>query len=94
MRIEFDGAKNQRNIEERGICLALAAELDWTTALVIRSDRVGETRFMAMGAIAGRLHVLVYTKRGQTVRIISLRRANKREVKRYEKAQPRVDRPR
>jgi uncharacterized DUF497 family protein len=41
---------------------------------------------MAMGEIEGRLHVLVYTKRGQTLRIISLRRANKREVKRYEKA--------
>ncbi|HTT77682.1 MAG TPA: BrnT family toxin [Candidatus Binataceae bacterium] len=88
MRIEFDAAKNQRNIEQRGISFALAAEFDWTTALVLRSDRAGETRYMAMGALAGRLHVLVYTMRGQTLRIISLRRANKREVRRYEKAKP------
>ena len=86
MRFEFDPAKNERNIQERGISFALSAEFDWTTALVLRSDRAGEVRYMAMGEIEGRLHVLVYTKRGQTLRIISLRRANKREVKRYEKA--------
>jgi uncharacterized protein len=73
---------------ERGISFALAVEFDWTAALVLRSDRAGETRYMAMGEIAGRLHVLVYTKRGQSLRIISLRRANKREVKRYEKTRP------
>jgi len=89
----IQSAKNERNIEERGISFALAAEFDWTTALVLRSDRAGETRYMAMGEIEGRLHVLVYTKRGQTLRIISLRRASKREVKRYEKTKSRIDRP-
>ena len=89
MRFEFDPAKDERNIKERGISFALSAEFDWTTALVLRSDRVDEAdeaRYMAMGEIEGRLHVLVYTKRGQALRIISLRRANNREVKRYEKA--------
>ena len=88
MRFEFDPAKNERNIKERGISFALSAEFDWTTALVLRSDRTGEARYMAVGEIEGRLHVLVYTKRGQALRIISLRRANSREVKRYEKAKP------
>ena len=86
MRFEFDPAKNERNIQERGISFASSAEFDWTTALVLRSDRTGEARYMAVGEIEGRLHVLVYTKRGQALRIISLRRANSREVKRYEKA--------
>ena len=86
MRFEFDPAKNERNIKERGISFALSAEFDWTTALVLRSDRAGEARYMAVGEIEGRLHVLVYTKRGQALRIISLRRANAREVKRYQKA--------
>jgi uncharacterized DUF497 family protein len=86
MRFEFDAAKNERNIEERGISFTLAAEFDWTTAHVLSSDRVSETRYMAMGEIEGRLHVLVYTKRGPSLRIISLRRANTRELKRYEKA--------
>jgi uncharacterized protein len=88
VRFEFDPAKNERNIKERGISFALSAEFDWTTALVLRSDRTGEARYMAVGEIEGRLHVLVYTKRGQALRIISLRRANSREVKRYEKAKP------
>ena len=88
MRFEFDPAKNERNIKERGISFALSAEFDWTTALVLRSDRAGEARYMAVGETAGRLRVLVYTKRGQALRIISLRRANSREVKRYEKTKP------
>jgi uncharacterized protein len=88
VRLEFDPAKNERNVKERGISFALSAEFDWTTALVLRSDRTGEARYMAVGEIEGRLHVLVYTKRGQALRIISLRRANSREVKRYEKAKP------
>ena len=71
MRFQFDPAKDERNIKERGISFALSAEFDWTTALVLRSDRAGEDRYMAMGEIAGRLHVLVYTKRGQTLRIVS-----------------------
>jgi uncharacterized DUF497 family protein len=88
VRFEFDPAKNERNIKERGISFALSAEFDWTTALVLRSDRSGEARYKAVGEIEGRLHVLVYTKRGQALRIISLRRANSREVKRYEKTKP------
>jgi uncharacterized DUF497 family protein len=88
VRFEFDPAKNERNIKERGISFVLSAEFDWTTALVLRSYRAAEARYMAVGEIEGRLHVLVYTKRGQALRIISLRRANSREVKRYEKAKP------
>jgi uncharacterized DUF497 family protein len=88
VRFEFDPAKNERNIKERGISFALSAEFDWTTALVLRSDRAGEARYMAVGETAGRLHVLVYTKRGQALRSISLLRANSREVKRYEKTKP------
>ena len=43
----------------------------------------GELRHVAIGYIHGRLHVLVFTKRGQTVRVISLRKANKREERAY-----------
>ena len=38
-----------------------------------------------MGFLDDKLHVLVFTKRGDVIWVISLRRANKREVKRYEK---------
>ena len=88
MRIEFDPAKNERNIRERGIPFALAAEFNWETAVVIPSDRHGEERNAAVGFIRGKVYVLVHTKRDDLLRVISLRRANKREIARYEKARP------
>jgi len=87
MGIEFDPAKNARNIRDRGLSFTLAEEFDWSTALIAPSSRHGEARFFAIGYIGSRLHALVFTKSGATVRVISLRRAHKTEVKRYEKAQ-------
>jgi uncharacterized protein len=86
LEIEFDPDKNDRNIKERGIPFSLVSEFDWTSAIERRSERYGEDRFMAMGLIGARIHVLVYTKRSEVIRLISLRRANKRETKRYEEA--------
>ncbi len=88
MKIEFDAAKNERNIQERGLSFELATEFDWGTALVVPSDRHGEARYLALGFIGSQLYALAFTKRGEKLRVISLRRANKREVKRYEKAKP------
>ena len=64
---------------------ALAADLDIDAALVVADHRrvYGEERFQAVAPIGGRLHVLVFTMRGDTLRAISLRKANAREVKRY-----------
>ena len=45
----------------------------------------GEERFIALGTIGERLFSLVFTVRGDALRIISLRKANKREVNSYEK---------
>ena len=86
MKIEFDQAKNAKNIRERGLPFTLADEFDWTTAMIVSSSRHGEDRFFAIGYIGSRLHALVFTKSGATLRIISLRRAHKTEVKRYEEA--------
>jgi uncharacterized DUF497 family protein len=86
MKIEFDPAKNAKNIRERGLPFTLADEFDWTTAMIVSSSRHGEDRFFAIGYIGSRLHVLVFTKSGATLRVISLRRADKTEVKRYEEA--------
>jgi uncharacterized DUF497 family protein len=84
MKIEFDPEKNAKNIRERGLPFTLAGEFDWTTAMIAPSSRCGEIRFLAIGYIGSRLHSLVFTKSGNTVRIISLRRAHKTEVKRFE----------
>jgi uncharacterized DUF497 family protein len=59
--------------------------MDIDTARVVRDERrfYGEARFQAYGLIDDRLHVLAFTMRGDTLRAISLRKANSREVGRY-----------
>ena len=78
MEIEFDPAKMPGTL---GI-EACRSRLPTNSP----SSRHGEARFFAIGYIGNRLHALVFTKSGATVRVISLRRAHKTEVKRYEKA--------
>jgi uncharacterized DUF497 family protein len=48
-------------------------------------DSYGEKRFVATGFIGDRLHVMAFTVRSEVIRIISLRKANERERKEYEK---------
>ncbi len=85
MKIEYDPDKNQCNIERRNLPFDYAAELDWDTALIWTDNRrdYGEIRYCALGYIAHRLHQIAFTVREDTIRVISLRKANKREVKRY-----------
>jgi len=85
VEISFDSAKNERNIALR-ISFERAAEFGWASAWIrhdIRKD-YGEQRYRALGLIDGRLHMLGYTPRGQRVHVISLRKANEREVRKYE----------
>lgn len=86
MEIEFDTTKRDSNIAKHGVDLVLAAQLDWDTALTLEDEKAsyGERRFVTVGYIADRLHVLVWTPRGGKLRVISLRKANRREVRRYE----------
>jgi uncharacterized protein len=85
MRIEFDPAKNRANIAKHGLDLALAEAFEFDTAVfsVDARQEYGETRNIALGYITGRLHVLIFTKRRAAVRVISLRKANKREERAY-----------
>jgi uncharacterized protein len=86
VEIGFDVAKSERNIAIRGISFEQAAAFEWDTALIVEDTRqdYGERRFQALGLIDVRLHMLVFTPRGTQVHVISLRKANSREVKRYE----------
>lgn len=88
MRIEFDAAKDASNQAKHGISLALAKRLDWDSMLVRPDDRreYGERRFIGVAPIGPRLYVIVYTQRGEAIRVISLRKANSREVALYEEA--------
>jgi len=84
--ISYDPDKNKKNIAERGISFERAAEFEWSSALIVEDSRkdYGELRFQALGFIDKRLHALVFTPRAGQVHVISLRKANNREVKRYE----------
>lgn len=86
MKIEFDPDKDATNRRKHGLSLVDAERMDMGLA-AIEPDRryaYGEDRFQAHGLIDGRLHVLVFTMRGEVFRVISLRKANSREVKRYD----------
>ena len=63
MRIEFDPAKNLRNASERGLGLERAADFDFGTALVWQDTRKSypEVRYVALGFLDARLHVLCFT---------------------------------
>lgn len=89
MRIHFDPAKNERNVRERGLSFEQAAEFDFATALIAVDDRkqYGEARYVALGQLAGRLHVLCFTEAPDGIRVISFRKANAREVARHAQAQ-------
>ena len=85
MRIDFDPDKDARNLDKHGLSLALATELDWDDALVWIYERqqYGEERMIALAPRTGILYYVAFVDRGNVRRIISLRRANKREVKHY-----------
>jgi uncharacterized protein len=85
MQLSFDPDKNERNIQERELAFTLAADLDWATALIDEDTRLdyGERRYRALGCIGERLYALIFTPRADMVHVISLRKANAREVKHY-----------
>ena len=85
MRIEFDSAKDSTNQAKHDVSLSVAIELDWEAALVWVDERFeyGETRMIALAPRVNILYCVAFVDRGEVRRIISLRRANRREVKHY-----------
>ena len=84
MSYEWDEAKQQANIKKHGIAFTRIEDFEWETAVVIPSSRSGELRWAAIAYIGDRLHHVVFTERGDSRRIISLRKANLRERNRYD----------
>jgi hypothetical protein len=86
LRYTWDEVKRGENIH--GIDFAAVEFFEWDTALVFVDDRedYGELREIAIGFIGVRLHVLTFTHREPWTRIISLRRAEKGDVRKYVEA--------
>lgn len=94
MIFAYDTAKDSRNLECHGVSLGDAARMDWGATIVKPDKRreYGEARLIGYGPIGDRLYCVVFADRGHVLRIISLRRANRREVVRYEAATRSPDR--
>jgi hypothetical protein len=83
---EWDPVKEGRNIRERGINFTTASRI-WGGPILERIDDrhdYGEVRIEATGEVDGRLMIVVFTQRGSNRRIISARKANRREQRRFE----------
>ena len=87
MKITYDSAKNDSNFRKHGLPFSGASLLDWNTALswVDQRKDYGEERRIALVLMNQRLYCVVYVESKVVMRIISLRKANIREVDRYEK---------
>jgi len=85
MLIQFDPAKDAINRAKHGISMGEAGGMDWDSAVIWRDDRMdyGEDRMCGLGYLGMRLYFVVFVDRGDIRRIISLRKANPREYRKY-----------
>lgn len=85
MIIEFDLIKDAANKAKHGVSLSFAEQLDWDIALAWLDDRFGygEIRMIALAPESNTLYYVAYVDIGEIRRIISLRRATRREVDHY-----------
>jgi uncharacterized DUF497 family protein len=81
---EWNETKRKTNLLKHGVDFAAVESFAWEEARVIQDKRnnYGEDRFLAFGPIGDRLHCVTFSVRGENIRIISLRKANSREVER------------
>ncbi|MBF9044921.1 BrnT family toxin [Rhodobacterales bacterium HKCCE4037] len=83
--MEYDPEKRAKTLELRGLDMARAGEVFEGPHLTFRDRRqdYGEERWVTFGHLDGRLVTFAWTPRGDALRVISLRKANGREEKRY-----------
>ena len=90
MNFAWDEGKSERNRRERNLPFTIAPaifagrRLEWCD---VRQD-YGEIRVCALGEIAGRVHFVAYTIRGNLTWILSFRKANRRETRAYREVYP------
>lgn len=86
MKIEFDSAKSEKNARERELPFGLVEQFDWGTSVSVEDRRFPypEERWITTGFIGDRLHVVCHTPIEGGTRVISFRKANHREVRKYE----------
>lgn len=85
VEITFDPRKSARNVKERNLGFEQAADFDFVSATYEIEFRNGEYRIVAVGYLNKRLHILCFIPRPGGIRVISFRKANDREVRKYGK---------
>lgn len=89
MEIDFDPNKHAANLNDasRQLGFDRVHDFDWATACIAEDVRYAypERRFVAVGYLDGRLHVLCFTPIAGGIRVISFRKANQREARKYGK---------
>lgn len=87
MEFIYDEAKNTSNIQKHGMSLSEAKLLEWDLLISTQDVRrdYGELRNIGFAPIENRVYCIVFTIRDNTIHVISLRKANKREVAKYAK---------
>lgn len=83
---EWDEKKRKANLSKHHIDFNAVWDMDFVSAIRQPDLRAnyGEARFVVFGFIGKRLHCLAHAWRGETIRVISLRKANAREQRMYE----------
>lgn len=86
VEITYDPAKSERDARERGLSFDRVYDFDFDRAVINEDQRFAypERRFIATGFVESRLHVLCYTPTVNGIRVISFRKANDREIRKYE----------
>ena len=86
MEITYDRPKNTENINIRNLSFEQVVDFDFETAnfTIDKRKNYGEIRRCAIGYFGNRLHALVFTETLKGIRVVSFRKANKREVANYE----------
>ena len=85
MRLTFDSAKREKTLVERGLDFVRARDVFEGVTVTTEDNRLdyGEHRRVTVGYLDGRVVVVVWTPRGQARRIISMRKANEREIAKF-----------
>ena len=83
MQFEWDEKKRLRNIKKHGIDFFRAVEIFYSEYVVIRSDKNEEVRYKAIGELEGKIWTVIYTLRGDSIRLVSARRAWENEQRAY-----------
>jgi uncharacterized protein len=85
VKFDWDPRKARKNKARHGVPLELVRSFDFDNAKIVEDDDIdyGETRLIGVGFIQDRVYVVVFVERGDVVRVISLRKADRKEAEEY-----------